>query len=234
MDKKANSHSQEKQPSLDKDSLSGAYPTDLRDRQSVRTTFKISQDSVETIGILAKHHGVSFKEIFDNLSTQFLKERFLKKLANKEELEQAPLLQQLAHIAEKYMAQKGDQYADRQKGLVRKSQVVSRGALRTLNEVSKEYQIPRDLLVDWSLVIMRDKFEKDIKATREKYQEAYEIIAELNSHASNAVEKLWELLDPDDPILERFASVGAVLEDLHSAIKSNLDNGTPIGPEPFS
>jgi hypothetical protein len=231
--KKSNSRRKKRSSPSDEKSLSGAYTTDLKDRESVRTTFKISTLSAETIKVLAKHHGIRFKEVFDNLCAQFLKERLMEKISDKSELDQAPLLQQLAYLVEQQIAQKPDQYNEQKKDLVRKSQVVSRGALRTLNEVSKEYKIPRDLLVDWSLAIMRTRFDDDIETTQEQYEQAEEMIAGFIATGNRLYDDLDDLLEANDPLLARFDYPMIMLDNLLLAIKAYLKDGTPIDPDDF-
>jgi hypothetical protein len=47
--------------------LSQPSSFDLRGRQSVRATFKLSAKAIEALGILAVHLGIKQKSIFDHL-----------------------------------------------------------------------------------------------------------------------------------------------------------------------
>ena len=52
---------------MDDDILPRPTPKDLRGRQSVRATFKLSAKAIEAISIVAVHLGIKQKSLFDHL-----------------------------------------------------------------------------------------------------------------------------------------------------------------------
>lgn len=96
----------------------------LRGRQSVRTTFRLSERTIEALSILARQLGIKQKSLFDHLmdDTNSLKiiAREFEKFANKPQR-------------------------------VAKTYVVSRKTLETLDRISGQYDTPRDALVEYSI-----------------------------------------------------------------------------------
>lgn len=103
---------------------SEATTADLRGRQSVRTTFKLSERSIDALSILAGQLGIKQKSLFDHL------------IEDKEALRM---------IAAEFV--NVGQVAQR----VAKTYVVSRRTLENLEMVSEQYNTPRDALVEYSI-----------------------------------------------------------------------------------
>ena len=107
--------------------LSLPHPTalDLRGRQSVRATFKLSPNAIEALSIVAAHLGIKQKSIFDHL------------------IEDAQSLMLIAQEIDGISL----------KGLerVQKTFVISRSALKSLEKASKEANAPRDAIVEMSI-----------------------------------------------------------------------------------
>jgi hypothetical protein len=97
---------------------------DLRGRQSVRTTFKLSERSIDALSILAGQLGIKQKSLFDHLieDTQALR----------------MIASEFANVG---------QAAQR----VAKTYVISRKTLENLEMVSEQYNTPRDALVEYSI-----------------------------------------------------------------------------------
>ncbi len=113
---------------------------DLRGRQSVRTTFKLSERSIGALSILAGQLGIKQKSLFDHLIED---------------------TQALRMIAGEFV--NVGQAAQR----VAKTYVISRKTLESLERISEEYNTPRDALVEYSIerilpLLVREK-EKHIK-----------------------------------------------------------------------
>jgi hypothetical protein len=96
----------------------------LRGRQSVRTTFRLSQRSIHALSILARQLGIKQKSLFDHLidDTRALKT----------------------------IAREFDDF-DTSVQRVAKTYVVSRKTLEILEMVSVQYDTPRDALVEFSI-----------------------------------------------------------------------------------
>lgn len=114
---------------------------DLRGRQSVRTTFKLSERSIGALSILAGQLGIKQKSLFDHL------------------IEDTPALRMIASEFVNVVGQATQRVA--------KTYVISRKTLENLERVSEQYNTPRDALVEYSIerilpLLVREK-EKHIK-----------------------------------------------------------------------
>lgn len=98
---------------------------DLRGRQSVRATFRLTDMCIEAIGIVAAQLGIKQKSLFDHLFSD---------------------TRTLSTIASKVRNARLDG-ANR----VQKTFVISRGALVSLEEIARTYNAPRDALIEISV-----------------------------------------------------------------------------------
>ena len=108
---------------------------DLRGRQSVRTTFKLSERSIDALSILAGQLGIKQKSLFDHL------------------IEDTQALKLIASEVEEF---------GRKARRIAKTYVISRRTLESLERVSVQYNAPRDALVEYSIerilpLLMREK-----------------------------------------------------------------------------
>ena len=97
---------------------------DLRGRQSVRTTFKLSERSIGALSILAGQLGIKQKSLFDHLIEDI---QALRTIAGE--------LNTVGQTVQK----------------VAKTYVISRKTLENLEQVSEQYNTPRDALVEYSI-----------------------------------------------------------------------------------
>jgi len=114
----------EKKKSLIQLEFTEETTADLRGRQSVRTTFKLSERSIEALSILACQLGIKQKSLFDHL------------------IEDTRALQMIAGEV--------DDLSSRMQRIA-KTYVVSRKTLENLERVSLQYDTPRDALVEYSI-----------------------------------------------------------------------------------
>ena len=105
---------------LDDDILPRPTPKDLRGRQSVRATFKLSAKAIETMSIVAVHLGIKQKSLFDHLIEDV---QSLKLIAREVESERFNAISR-----------------------IQKTFVISRRTLSYLDETSKRFNAPRDAL----------------------------------------------------------------------------------------
>lgn len=108
---------------------------DLRGRQSVRTTFKLSERSIDALSILAGQLGIKQKSLFDHL------------------IEDTQALKLIASEFEEF---------GRKTQRIAKTYVISRRTLENLEKVAVQYNAPRDALVEYSIerilpLLLREK-----------------------------------------------------------------------------
>ena len=113
---------------------------DLRKKQSVRATFKLPQDVIDLLGVIAGQLGIKQKSLLD----QLIEDKAL-----------------LVRLAEESSQDPEEEAARRQK-----TSVISRSSLRSINDVAKKQNISRDSLVEISikrlLPIIETELEKHI------------------------------------------------------------------------
>lgn len=152
----------------------------LKGKQSVRATFKLPDQMIRLLSIAAAQLGIKQKTLFDQL------------------VEDRKVLAQLALEAERY---KPVVVERRQK-----TYVLSRNSLISIEEVSREYQLPRDLLVEISI----NRLLPVIDAERKKQKRRRLLLRELELYQQEGIallKKSRKLLGPDDQHSIRFGNL---------------------------
>jgi len=156
---------------------------DLRGRQSVRATFRLSETCIEAISILSAHLGIKQKSLFDHL------------------MEDEQALSAIAQEIDKTGGHNGSR--------VQKTFVISRKSLRCLDEISKRFHTSRDELVEFSIqrllpIIARERSKQEVRE---------ELFARLQKHFRQAPRLLADIrreLGRDDLMYKKMeAAVGA-------------------------
>jgi hypothetical protein len=159
---------------------------DLRGRQSVRATFKLSARAIDALSIVAVHLGIKQKSLFDQL------------------IEDAG---SLSHIAREM---ESDDFSTLER--VQKTYVISRKTLRSLEDTSRQFDAPRDALVEYSI----QRLLPVIAREREKHQKRKEILLQdINAHLEQGLKilnKTKALLGEKDPVYTKLeAAMGACM-----------------------
>ena len=186
---------------MDRDGLPQPSPHDLRGRQSVRATFKLSARAIETLSIVSVHLGIKQKSLFDHL------------------IEDA---QSLSHIARELESEKF-----RTLSRIQKTFVISRRTLSCLDEISKQFQAPRDALVEYSI----QRLLPVIAQERERHRRRKEILNDMNEHLADGLkilQKSKSLLGEDDPVFIRLASAIKSMANAQSNVNAFIEKGDII------
>jgi len=182
-------------------SLPKTFTSDLRGRQSVRATFKLSEGCIEAISIVATHLGIKQKSLFDHLVEDA---RFLTSIAR--EIKDIRLTKH---------------------GRVQKTFVISRRSLLSLENVSKNFNAPRDALVELSVQRLLPIIAKE----REKHEKRKKMLNEIAKHFEEG-EKLLsstrEMFGIEDTIYQKLESVMTVYENAYHHIASFIEKGKII------
>ena len=175
--------------------------SDLRGRQSVRATFKLSEKAVHALSIVSVQLGIKQKSLFDHL------------------LEDAESLNLIAREISPEML-----YAQNR---IQKTYVISRKTLNCLDSASKVFGAPRDALVEHSIQRLLPVIVKE----REKHQKRKQLLKEISDYFNQGrkiLEKSREVLGDDDPVHEKFGSAMTVFYNAHQAIESFVERGNAI------
>ncbi len=178
--------------------LSETYSADLRGRQSVRTTFKLSPRSIDALSLLAGQLGIKQKSIFDHLvdDTRAL-QALAREIENRAEIEQER---------------------------VPKTYVISRKTLENLEQVCKRYQAPRDALVEFCI----ERIMPLIKEEKEKHLNRQKLQSKLDQYLAQSRELLEDadqLLDRDDPVFEQVYQMARTTQSGCDEINQIIDKG---------
>ncbi len=175
--------------------------SDLRGRQSVRATFKLTERSIDAISIVATHLGIKQKSLFDHLIDDI---RSLNVIAREIQSDRFSTLNR-----------------------IQKTFVLSRKTLSCLEEASKNYDAPRDALVEYSI----QRLLPVIAEEREKHRKRKEILGEIDEYLKQGekiLKKSRELLGEDDPVCDRFETAMAVSQNAYRSIESYVEKGRII------
>jgi len=186
---------------MNSDDLPQPSSQDLRGRQSVRATFKLSARAIETMSIVSVHLGIKQKSLFDHL------------------IEDA---QSLSHIARELESDKF-----RTLSRIQKTFVISRRTLSCLDEISKQFQAPRDALVEYSI----QRLLPVIAQERERHRRRKEILNDMNDHLAGGLkilQKSRSLLGEDDPVFIRLKSAITSMANAQSNVNTFVEKGDII------
>jgi hypothetical protein len=174
---------------------------DLRGRQSVRATFKLSARSIDVLSIVATHLGIKQKSLFDHL------------------IEDVKSLNVIANEIE----DKAFNALDR----IQKTFVVSRRTLSCLEETSRQFNAPRDALVEYSIQRLLPVLTKE----RERHRKRKEVLNNINAHLEQGLkilQKARSLLGAEDPVYDRFESAMHGLVNAQANIENYVKKGSVI------
>ena len=182
-------------------SLPKTFTSDLRGRQSVRATFKLSEGCIEAISIVAAHLGIKQKSLFDHLVEDA---RSLKSIAR--EIQNIKLTRQ---------------------GRVQKTFVISRRSLLSLENISKNFNAPRDALVELSVQRLLPIIAKE----REKHEKRKKMLNEIARHLEEGerlLNKTKGIFGEEDTICQKLESVMTVYDNAYHHIASFIEKGKII------
>jgi uncharacterized protein (UPF0147 family) len=174
---------------------------DLRGRQSVRATFRLSEACIDAISILSAQLGIKQKSIFDHL------------------MENAQVLKNMARELE------NTQFDRHQR--IQKTFVISRRSLSFLDMISSEHNAPRDALVEYSV----RRLLPIIARERKKHEKRKDLLAEISDHFAKGeklLSKAEEMLGTDDPVVTKLRTAMSVYKNALDDIANFIERGKII------
>lgn len=173
----------------------------LQGKQSVRATFTLPKHIIDLLGIVASQLGVKQKSLFDQL------------------VEDTGVLDQVAEEAL--------EYTPAREGRRQKTFVLSRRSLISLEVVSREQQIPRDILVEYSI----QRLLPVIAAEQEKHEKRKLLYDDMRTYlrqGEKLLKKANALLDNDDRVLMMIKNLVALCEKNTMEIETILEKGNTM------
>ncbi len=174
---------------------------DLRGKQSVRATFKLTKKAIDSLGLVALHMGIKQKSLFDHI------------------IEDAYSLKQIAgqiHV-KKF----------KNKTRVQKTYVLSRKTIEILEAISGTHDLPRDALVEYSIM----QLESVILTEKENHKKRKMLFDEVNEHFEKGKEifaKSLEHLGENDPFCQKFEKALLSYNKGKKDIECFLDRSKPL------
>ena len=175
-------------------------PNELIAKQSIRTTFKLSEKTSNLLKVSAKHLGIKQKTLLDEL------------------LEDKKALDLLADDA--------ITYARDENKCRPKTMVLSQKALDQLETVSSYREIPRDYLIELSVARLASYVHSSAK-THENRGLLMEQLDRHNSQLIDLYSKAETMLQEDDAFLLSFKTLAEItlkqLEKIRKTVKDNSE-----------
>lgn len=175
--------------------------SDLRGRQSVRATFKLSEKAIDAISVVSVHLGIKQKSLFDHL------------------LEKAEALDIIAQEIQ------SSEYNPPNR--IQKTYVLSRKTVQSLENTCRMFDTPRDALVEYSIQRLLPVIERE----REKHRKRKAILDDLKEYLTvgeKILKKAKRSLGEDDPAYDRMESAMIGLVNAHDDIEAFVEKGKII------
>ncbi len=184
-------------------SMSLPHPSafDLRGRQSVRATFRLSPQAIEALSIVAAHLGIKQKSIFDHL------------------IEDAASLMLIAREAD------DKSWKDQER--VQKTFVISRKTLISIEKTADTFGVSRDALVELSI----QRLLPVISRERQKHMRRKRILNDIKGFLGKGMELLAEfetVLGDEDPTTANFKVAIKALAAAQNEISGFVNKGEMI------
>ncbi|MBW2177094.1 MAG: hypothetical protein JRF32_02395 [Deltaproteobacteria bacterium] len=182
-------------------SLPRARTSELRGRQSVRATFKLTEACIGAISIVAAHLGIKQKSLFDHLVEDI---NTLNSIAG-----------ELSNVSLRNYSR------------VQKTYVISRKSLYSLDEVSKSHNAPRDALVEYSV----QRLLPVIINEQKKHEARKKIMSAVANHFNNGqalLKKLENTLGHEDPLFGRLETLMTHYRNTYDGMRAFIEKGKII------
>jgi hypothetical protein len=174
---------------------------DLRKKQSVRATFKLPEDVIDLLGVIAGQLGIKQKSLLD----QLIEDKAL-----------------LARLAKENHQDPQEEAARRQKTFV-----ISRSSLRSINDVAKKQNISRDTLVEVSIKRLLPIIETEL----EKHIIRKTLLKEMKNYlklGENLCEKAHKLLGKDDVLYDMLEKQVSLAQKNIATVAAIIEKGMPM------
>ena len=174
---------------------------ELRGRQSVRATFKLSQKAIEAMSAVSVHLGIKQKSLFDHLIDDL---SALETIAQEMQLDplDAPIR-------------------------VQKTYVLSRRTLTCLERAAKNFTASRDSLVEQSIQRLMPVIAKE----KERHHNRKILLGKIDGFLTAGDKILEEAdiaLGSEDPVTDEFERAMTVLQDARDDIAEFIERGKMI------
>lgn len=176
-------------------------PEGLRGKQSVRATFRLPDQVIELLGLVAAQLGLKQKSLFDQL------------------IEDVNVLDKVARRARGYSPERTER---RQKTFV-----LSKRSLQVLDMISREQQIPRDILVEVSI----KRLLPVMSAEQERHRKRRLILNDMQDYLDRGekiLRKADRLLGKEDPAYAMAKKIVTLCTEKVAELEAIIGKGQPV------
>jgi len=174
--------------------------SDLRGRQSVRATFKLTERSIDALSILAGQLGIKQKSLFDQL------------------VDDGEGLRLIASKFEDF---------SRTRQRVAKTYVISRSTLENLERVATRYKTPRDALVEFSIEKILPLISRE-KEKHERRKNLLQDLRKFSRQGVELLRRAEEHLGDEDPLFLEMLKMMGHVNSCRAEVESHIARGTRI------
>jgi hypothetical protein len=174
---------------------------DLKGKQSVRATFRLPSQIIELLSVMAGQLGIKQKSLFDQL------------------VENGSLLERVAREAHKF--------SETDEGRFQKTFVISRSTLLSLNNIAKERQIPRDILVEAYIKQLMPVIETEL----DKHKKRKVLLKEMKEYlrtGKRLLHKAENMFGRDDLLYEMMENQINIAEKNVTTVEKIIKRGMPM------
>ncbi len=178
-----------------------ADTAELKANQSVRATFRLSENTILTLNIVSNQLGVKQKSLFDHL------------------ISDTDALEAIARELKRSRHRRG--------GSVQKTFVVSRRTLATLQKMAETHAASRDALVEFSIQRLKPVIEQEKRKLDLRQRLSERIKAALDSQKKLLKEAVKQL-GSDDPLCEHLSQAVDKFENECQCIAAYVEKSKRI------
>lgn len=174
---------------------------DLKKKQSVRATFRLPQQTISLLRMVAKQLGVKQKSLFDQL------------------VDDPAVLTQVIRDSREFVKDQKDRQ--------QKTFVISRDSLVSINTTAKQENIPRDLLVEISISRLLPIIVKEL----DKHKKRKELLVDMKEHllqGEKIMRKADKVLGSDDRLFKMLRKQMRLAHKNIAEIETLIEQGTAM------
>jgi hypothetical protein len=173
---------------------------DLTGKQSVRATFKLPQQIIDLLAVIAGQLGIKQKSLFDQL------------------VENASIMEKVAREALDYSTEEERH---------QKTFVISRSTLLSLNQISKKQNIPRDILVEVYIKQLLPVIKTEL-GKHQKRKQLLKEMRNYQNQGKKLLKAAEDLLGKDDMLYEKIKSQINIANKNVATAENLITKGMPM------
>jgi len=182
---------------------------DLRTAKTVRTTFKLTDASVEAIEYLKQNILMSKKGLFSLIADSLTRE---------------------SKHNDKILKAAKSSDSNQNKENLRKTFAVEKRAVSIFNKTAKQFNISRDSIINSALITLHVTLENSKKQEKENAKHAREALEKVDNAINECNSKLRDLFRDDHCIVEGFDYASMYMGTFITAVDGYSETGESFDP----